>query len=392
MNVKLAAEPRAGAAAGGTASSASPLVDQPGTETAGNYNGQGRKECAPRAPGSSASTVEVEQLWNPMSRWVMSCRHSQSFARFCHSSFSRQVHRAKTLDSRPVWPIPLPYHDEEAALSVREKSSHRAINMMVLNLNWLHLGCPKRAPFDFACRAPLTPEQWGIIQRLQRLAQEWCDAGPISAEDMGRAAGKVESLENTLQHLTVSAVRLASEGGSQRMGSGLNRTCRQTAKSTLLGEVQLAKEIESKRLSFRGVPSFQPSPFLEADARKMYEEPLTEAIPPEDALQDPPRVQVRGSHAETMGLFRKLDASQRLTLLDPATVRKGREAGLFALMKSVTADRMILDSRPANELEAGLTAWTATMASVVPLLDLVIPRGSIAVTAGEDLRDYYYTL
>ncbi len=33
---------------------------------------------------------------------------------------------------------------------------------------------------------------------------------------------------------------------------------------------------------------------------------------PEDALQEHPHVQVRGSYAETMGLFQKLDASQRL--------------------------------------------------------------------------------
>ena len=320
----------------------------------------------------------------------MPCRHSQSFARFCHSSFSRQIRRAKKLDSRPVWPIPLPYHDGDAALSVRERSFHRAINMMVLALNWLHLGCPMRAPADFCCRATLSSEQMGIVQRLQRLTREWCDSGPVSAEDMGRAAGKVESLENTLQHLTVSAVKLASAGGSQRMGSEMKQAYRSSASSTLLGEVQLAKEVESKRLSFRGVPSFHPSPFLEAEAKKMYEEPLAKALAPEEALQGPPRVQVRGSHAEAMGLFKKLDASQRLTLLDPSKVRKGREAGLFALMKSVTADRMILDSRPANELEAGLTAWTSTMASIVPLLDLVLPRGTLAITAGEDLRDYYY--
>ena len=122
----------------------------------------------------------------------------------------------------------------------------------------------------------------------------------------------------------------------------------------------------------------------------MYEDPLADALPPEEALQAPPHVQVRGSYKEILKLCRKLDDSSRLALLDPALVRPGREAGLFSLMKSVTADRMILDSRPANELEVGLTEWTATMASTCPLLDLVIPAGYQAVAAGEDLRDYYY--
>lgn len=261
---------------------------------------------------------------------------------------------------------------------------------MVITLNWLRLGSPCRAPADFNSRAKLTPEQRGIVTRLRRLALEWSQSEPITAEDMGRAAGKIESLEGTLQHLTATAVKLASQGGSQRQGSNFKHASTDKKASTLLGEVQLAKEVECHRLSFKGKPSFDPSPFLEADAKQMFEDPLAEALPPEEALQAPPRVQVRGSYKEIMGLCKKLDASDRLALLDPKLVRTGREAGLFSLMKSVSADRMILDSRPANELEVGLTEWTATMASTCPLQDLVIPAGHHLVAAGEDLRDYYY--
>ncbi len=81
--------------------------------------------------------------------------------------------------------------------------------MMVLTLNWLHLGCPNRAPADYHCKAILSPEQLGIAKRLRRLAKEWSESGPISAEDMGRAAGKMESLESTVHHLAVTASKLA---------------------------------------------------------------------------------------------------------------------------------------------------------------------------------------
>lgn len=378
---------KVGVAAGGTASSTSPLPHPNG----GNHGVVSDepappKTNAPRAPGALATTVQVEHVWDPLCRWVLSSRRSQSLSSFCHSTFSRQIHQANHPDTRPVWPIPMPYPNLAAEGTSREQSFQRAINMMVITLNWLHLGGPRRIPSDFYSRARLTPEQLGIVSRLRRLAQEWNESGPIQAEDMGRSAGKIESLEATVQQLTAAAIRLASSGGSQRQGSGFKKTEKKDPKSTLLGEVQLAKEVECDRLSFK-VPSFNPAPFLESEARRMYEDPLADALPPEEALQAPPHVQVRGSYKEILKLCRKLS---RLALLDPALVRPGREAGLFSLMKSVTADRMILDSRPANELEVGLTEWKATMASTCPLLDLVIPAGYQAVAAGEDLRDYYY--
>ena len=378
---------KVGVAAGGTASSTSPLPHPNG----GNHGVVSDelappKTNAPRAPGA----VQVEHVWDPLCRWVLSSRRSQSLSSFCHSTFSRQIHQANHPDTRPVWPIPMPYPNLAAEGTSREQSFQRAINMMVITLNWLHLGGPRRIPSDFYSRARLTPEQLGIVSRLRRLAQEWNESGPIQAEDMGRSAGKIESLEATVQQLTAAAIRLASSGGPQRQGSGFKKTEKKDPKSTLLGEVQLAKEVECDRLPFKGVPSFNPAPFLESEARRMYEDPLADALPPEEALQAPPHVQVRGSYKEILKLCRKLDDSSRLALLDPALVRPGREAGLFSLMKSVTADRMILDSRPANELEVGLTEWTATMASTCPLLDLVIPAGYQAVAAGEDLRDYYY--
>lgn len=65
-------------------------------------------------------------------------------------------------------------------------------------------------------------------------------------------------------------------------------------------------------------------------------------------------------------------------------------AGMFALMKNLTTDRLILDCRPANLLEPGLNQWTQTMGSLVPLLSWHVPPGHKIVAAGEDLKDYYY--
>ncbi len=342
----------------------------------------------PKAPGSSASTVQAEHLWDPLARWIMHSRSSWRLRVFCRSSFLKQGYEAKEPRTpRPVWPIPLPYASPLDG-EQKEKSFKHAINVMVVILNWLQLGQPRSLPKDFSTRAPLSPEQLSIVKRLRRLAAEWMDLGEVTAEEMGRAAGKVESLEATVRHLTVRAVRMVEKGGSARMAGP--RCSRSGETDTLLAEVQLAKDIESNRLAFRGEPAFDPLPYLEGEVRAIYEEPLANSLDPAEALATPPHVQVRGKQKEVMGLLKKLDATNRLALLDPKTVRKGREAGLFSLMKNTTTDRLILDARPANELEVGINDWTASMATIVPLLDLVIPPQSSALAAGEDLRDYYY--
>ena len=373
---------------GGTTSSASTMVSpQPDTSAGCKQQPQPANPDI-KPPGSSASTVRAEHLWNPLARWVMHSRSSLRLRSFCRSSFLKQVHEVKEpRTSRPVWPIPIPYRtllDGEQ----QEKSFRRAINMMVIILNWLHLGQPRSVPRDFNPRAALSPEQTGIVKRLRRLSDEWLQLGEVTAEDMGRSAGKVETLEATVQQLTNIAVRMVEKGGS--VGMAEPSPPKTGLPGSLIGEVQLAKDIESDRLAFRGRPSFDPVPFLDGEVRAIYEDPMSNSLDPAEAFTSPPHVQVRGKRKEVVKLLQKLDATHRLALLDPKSVRSGREAGLFALMKSTTADRLILDARPANELEVGINDWTASMATIVPLLDWYVPPQQVCVAAGEDLKDYYY--
>lgn len=71
----------------------------------------------------------------------------------------------------------------------------RSLNLLVLVMNWLQVGQPHKAPADYVASAPLSGEQWGIVKRLKRLAKQWNEAEPVTADDMGRTAGKVETLE-----------------------------------------------------------------------------------------------------------------------------------------------------------------------------------------------------
>ena len=344
-----------------------------------------------KVPGADASTVRVEVFWNSITRWLLSSPSVQ-LKRFTHSVFSKQVRRTQSQCTfGAVWPLPLPFWHFDRKLEKEKMSYRRAINLIIICLNWLHLGQPCRAPDDYLPRSALNPEQVTILKRIERLTAEWAESPPITADSMGRSAGKMEHLEATLATLTRAATALASRGGSalhttvpRPSGSSV------TTPTTLLADVCVAKEVESSRLQFRGRPSFDPTPMLDEQTKEIYEHPLQIAMDPSEAVADPPHVQVRGARAEILGLLHKLDKSGRLALFEPSAVRMSHRAGLFTLMKDLERDRLILDSRPSNQLEPGYVTWTATMGTIAPLLELQIPDEEVVICSGEDLRDYYY--
>ena len=152
----------------------------------------------------------------------------------------------------------------------------------------------------------------------------------------------------------------------------------------------MLKKIESDRIQVAGRPAFDPSPLLDEQSRRIYNDPISHAISPDDATDDPPRVTARGDRKQILGLLHRLDRSGRLYLCPPSQVRMKHRAGLFALLKSLDADRLILDCRPANSLEPQIGRWVQTMGAIARLLDIKLKAGFNLVAAGEDLRDYYY--
>ena len=384
----------AGSATNGAGGNASTVGGPAMHGTVGDIGGPTHVDAGPapgrRVPGASASTVRLDAFWNSLTRWLLRSP-SSNLKKFAHSVFSKQASRAQSFCTYgSVWPLPLPFWHFDRKLDKEEMSYRRAINLMVICLNWLHLGQPCRAPEDYFPRRPLSHEQQAIITRLTKLSAEWTETPNVSAEDMGRAASKMEHLEGTLMKLTQAASRLAQQGGSAG-AAGLRRSSTTSrTSSTMMTDVCVAKEVESARLHFRGRPSFDPSPMLDAETREIYDRPIQSSLDPADALEEPPHVQVRGSRAELLGLLRRLDRSGRLALFEPYQVRMPYRAGVFTIMKDLEKDRLILDSRPANQLEPGLVTWTASMGSIAPVLELYIPEGQVAICSGEDLRDYYY--
>ena len=357
-----------------------------------------------QSPGARATTVEVNLIWNSMMRWLLSSSCG-ALRTFCFSFFSSQANRKnKSYTPGPVWPIPLPFSRSQIA-DRKHGPIRKALNAMVIVLSWLHLGQPTHVPSDFCAASRLSGEQRAVVNRLFKLSADWIDAQPVTAADMGRTAGKVETLEDMMKLLTIQAEMLLQQEGSGLSASGKFKAPRSpaekpdrqragpskpTKKPPIFQEVQVAKEIEAARLTFGGQPAFQPFEFLDSHTAQLYEAPLDNSLSPEDCLETPPRVQVRGVRKEVLKLLHALDQTGRLALFRPDEVRMHFRSGLFSLIKNQDVDRLIMDSRPHNLLEQPLSAWTRTMAAVPPLLDLMIGPEEKVITACEDLRDFYY--
>ena len=179
----------------------------------------------------------------------------------------------KAFTSRPVWPMPLP---PAVATSQVSKCKEKALLAIILVLNWLHLGSPSRVPEDYIPYAVMTGEQRGVLHRLNRLCECWDPLMQVSAADMGRTAGKIENLQDAIKELTSAAAALQQQQGYGDAGSKTRKqsSAQSEPSRSMFSEVQLAKDIEAHRITFGGVPSFNPSELLNEETRKIYDQPL----------------------------------------------------------------------------------------------------------------------
>lgn len=382
-------EVRAGALLRQTHSSVKGPPSEIAEEAKPTVPAEAEKKPEHRAPGASASTVNARGLWNSLLRWVLRSPCG-TLRTFLHTALHSPAPEGDLHDPRPEWPIPLPYPALLAGAreATEDDAWRRCANMMVLILNWIHMGQPAIWPRKFSIFSSLTPSQLVLVTRLKHLAGEWLKFKDITAESMGRTAGKVESLEALVHRLETSAVAFVPKSGS---GNGpVHRAAAGEDTAVQVEDIQAAKAVEAGRLSFKGRPAFDPTPYLEEPARSLYQDPLKFAVPPSECFEEIPTVKVRGDRKEILGLLSSLDSTGRLALFSPDELRMDFRAGVFALMKNLTADRLILDCRPANALEPGLNQWTQTMGSLTPILGMRIPPDHKVVAAGEDLKDYYY--
>lgn len=216
-----------------------------------------------------------------MLRWMLRSKAGK-LSSFLNSFLAGASKGNKPCTPQSVWPLPIPFWiDASTEGDEAEAALKRAINAMVMVLNWLHLKSPAHIPKNFDAFAPLTEVQQTVVERLRRFCIHWLEAGEIAAEDMGRTASKVEDLEGQLAYLSGLADRLKASTGSGRAPMVVGH-----ATSPFPGEPTLAKDIEAHRLKFTGVPAFDPRDWLTDEARVWYDKPLDCSLPPEEHFDE----------------------------------------------------------------------------------------------------------
>lgn len=350
-------------------------------------------------PGSKASTVHANLFDAAFSRLT---RARIPFSAFFHSQFLQSA-CVEEAPQGQVWPMPLPYpevHTKRRARMKPEADFKVGVNFVVVALNWLAADGKVKQNRRLKLGAKLSGAQWEAVLRLQPLISDWLSCGDVSPEDMGRSAARVESIEAVLMRLEAAATEVASElrhygkrrckfeePAEEERDVGL----RPKVIGQLAGSVEhVAKDIEPARLKFVGVPEFDPVPFLDYANQKQYLQPLDSCVVDDLEGLQLPHVKVRCSRAKQLELVEKLDEVGRLALVPGRLVRKQLLNGMFCLPKDQLRDRMILDARRPNAVEASEKRWIYSLGSAGQLLHLHLEPHEDLVLHAEDLREYYH--
>ena len=225
---------------------------------------------------------------------------------------------------------------------------------------------------------------------------------------MGRGASKVEALEKAMEYLShvgnpegettswsIDEPRVPPHPVNHAYGRLIGKNClfkpglQHSPGGSVVpglsigsGQSCTAKQIGVERLIFRSKPSFDPMPYLDSRAQAIFQRPLEVAMCPEDVGVDPPRVRMHATAKQRRALLHKLDRRDRSFGIGGGEPDcSGYQAGLLSIMKDLSTDRMIFDSRPFNLLETPPRRWVYSAASASNLCDLQLPPGCCFATA-----------
>ena len=355
-------------------------------------------------PGAKAPTVKVPALVNSMPRHLL--KHGSVLGSFVKSILSC---KPSSRDERPqhgaLWPIPVPY-PEAFDGGVRDGGPNwrkRRICLLVLLMDWLFLGKPAAAPDCLSLGSRLSGKQWRRIRLMEYLVEDQNSLFEVDAECMARTAAKTEAASDELSSLHRALAFANQSFGGRGSDSGGNASITPFdvgdeiahAFGCYEDEVRTetfvaAKPIKSSRIVFSGSPEFDPLPYMDEETCYAFDRPLDRAEGHNPA-GTPPAVSVHASRTERNLLFRKMAQTGRLKpIVDLASVRPSCFSGLFAVGKDLERDRLILDARPPNLAEPGLSKWTMCMASATCLSGLELGKSQLLAMSGRDIKDFFY--
>ena len=297
-----------------------------------------------------------------------------------------------------MWPCPPPYPSAflgGPAEKGRKAAERRYMNMAVILLTWLALGSPWRAPEGYGGQTPLRPEQLEMVTRLEALALPWLRQSAVDSDQLGRTEEKERFLVDTLLDMERRAGDLLHEvdpyAGQavqrRRAGKRVGRDPRTQVVGRLeAGAATVAKPIVAQRLSFFGLPSFDPETWISSDLARAFAAPAGAPVVREGPV---PRSSVMATREEFRRLLSLLDGSARLVLI-PREEAPRERCGLFAVTKDHAKDRLILDRRCPNWFERRWNRWTQLLGNPAALADASLKDDEVMALYSEDLRDFFY--
>ena len=350
-----------------------------------------------KIPGAGASSVHAG-IWNLAFSALLRAR--TDFASFAHSILSKSAHVQRAPEGL-LWPMPLPYPEVHRSAKSRAKDFDETkigLNYVVLALNWLAVGERLVDVSSIRLATNLTRDQWCAVRRLRPLLTSWNACGSVTAQDMGRCAAKVESVEKELRRLEEAAQSFSVShkgyfGYKKDTHTAFGYVGHPGEEMGWLGGggiEHVAKDVEPDRLFFHGEPSFDPVPFLDWENRRTYQRPLdfADQLDPDDPKL--PRVKIRCREKMRIRVLEKLDKVKRLHLEDVDECRRGFDNGLFCIPKDLVRDRMILDARRANACEPSEKRWIYSLGSLQQFQHFFLQPEEDARLYAEDLREFYH--
>ena len=355
-------------------------------------------------PGARAPTVKVPALVNSIPRLVL--KYGATFGAFVKTALSNKPFlRDEEAQRGDLWPMPVPY-PEAFDGGVREGGASwrkRRVCLLVLLMDWFFLGKPAVAPSRVVVGRKLSAKQWKRIRLIEHLVEDGNSLFEVDAECMARTAAKAEAASDELGalHRALASMNQSFGGFGSNSGGSANVTpfdvgdevnhafgCYEDEIRT--ESFVAAKPIIASRIVSSGAPAFDPVPYMDAETAFAFERPLKRAEG-YVAADKPPPVSIHASRTQRNLLFRKMAQTGRLCPIDdPSMVRPDCLSGLFSVGKDLLRDRLILDARPANMAEPGLSKWTMSMASSTCLSGLVLGPSQVLAMSGRDIKDFFY--
>lgn len=233
-----------------------------------------------KVPGANASTVQAD-VWNLCFAAVTRARSGLS-ALF-HTMLAGRAGSTPVPEGQ-VWPMPLPFPEMHCRKSNRKQvdcGRKLGTNFLVLVLDWLAMGGSGDRDGSLALGAKLSGSQWAAVRRLTPLVDSWNAHDLVDSLAMGRSASKVEGIEALLERLECEALLIATSLRSymHKHSSGVQNSAGHFGHpGTVVGNLSsqlehVAKDLEPQRLSFHGIPSFDP-----VLPRRPKQRPLPEAF------------------------------------------------------------------------------------------------------------------